>query len=43
MEDNKTGYRIRDIVVTRAIIEAGRLLESDVLDHIVIGQGKFIR
>lgn len=31
-----------DIVVTRAIIEAGRLLEVDVLDHVVIGQGKFI-
>ena len=31
-----------DIVITRAIIEAGRLLEIDVLDHIIIGQGKFI-
>jgi DNA repair protein RadC len=31
-----------DIVVTRAIIEAGRLLEVDVLDHVVIGQGKYI-
>ena len=31
-----------DIVVTRAIIEAGRLLEIEVLDHIVIGQGRFI-
>lgn len=31
-----------DIVVTRAIVEAGRLLEVDVLDHIIIGHGKFI-
>jgi DNA repair protein RadC len=31
-----------DIVVTRAIIEAGKMLEVDVLDHVVIGDGRFI-
>jgi DNA repair protein RadC len=31
-----------DIAVTRAIIEAGKLLDVDVLDHLVIGSGKFI-
>lgn len=31
-----------DIAVTRAIVEAGKLLDVDVLDHLVIGSGKFI-
>ncbi|MBW8010129.1 MAG: JAB domain-containing protein [Chloroflexi bacterium] len=31
-----------DIAVTRAIIESGKLLDIDVLDHIVIGQGSFV-
>ena len=31
-----------DIAVTRAIIEAGKLLDVDVLDHLVIGSGIFI-
>jgi len=31
-----------DIAVTRAIVEAGKLLDIDVLDHLVIGGGKFI-
>ena len=31
-----------DIAVTRAIVEAGNLLDVDVLDHLVIGSGKFI-
>lgn len=30
-----------DVQVTRAALEAGRLLNIDVLDHVVIGQGKF--
>ena len=30
-----------DIAVTRAIVEAGKLLDIDVLDHLVIGGGKF--
>jgi len=29
-----------DIAVTRAIVQAGKLLDVDVLDHMVIGQGK---
>lgn len=31
-----------DIAVTRAIIEAGNLLDIEVLDHLVIGGGKFV-
>jgi DNA repair protein RadC len=29
-----------DAVVTRTIIQAGKLLDVDVLDHLIIGQGK---
>jgi DNA repair protein RadC len=31
-----------DVVVTRAIVQAGKLLDVDVLDHIVIGQGRWV-
>lgn len=31
-----------DVLVTRQIIEAGRLLDIDVLDHLVIGQGRYV-
>ena len=31
-----------DVAVTRAIVQAGRLLDVDVLDHMVIGQGKWV-
>jgi DNA repair protein RadC len=31
-----------DIAVTRAIVQAGRLLDVDVLDHMIIGQGKWV-
>lgn len=31
-----------DIAITRAIIEAGKLLDIQALDHLVIGQGRFI-
>ncbi|RJP49941.1 MAG: JAB domain-containing protein [Anaerolineaceae bacterium] len=31
-----------DVVVTRAIAQAGKLLDIDVLDHLVIGQGKWV-
>jgi DNA repair protein RadC len=30
-----------DIALTRAIVQAGKLLDIDVLDHLVIGQGRF--
>jgi len=30
-----------DAVVTRAIVQAGKLLDVDVLDHMVIGQGRW--
>jgi DNA repair protein RadC len=31
-----------DVAVTRAIVQAGKLLDVEVLDHIVIGQGKWV-
>jgi len=31
-----------DVAVTRAMIDAGRLLDIEVLDHIVIGTGRFV-
>jgi DNA repair protein RadC len=31
-----------DIALTRAVVSAGKLLDIDVLDHLVIGGGKFI-
>lgn len=31
-----------DIAITRAIVQAGKLLDVDVLDHIVIGRGRFV-
>ena len=31
-----------DIAITRAMIEAGKLLDIEVLDHLVIGLGKYI-
>lgn len=31
-----------DVAVTRAITQAGKLLDVEVLDHLVIGQGKWI-
>jgi DNA repair protein RadC len=31
-----------DIAMTRKLVEAGKLLDIDVLDHIVIGEGRFV-
>lgn len=31
-----------DIALTRAVVEAGRLLDIEVLDHLVIGQGRWV-
>ena len=31
-----------DVAITRAIIEAGRLLDVEVLDHLVIGRGRYV-
>ncbi|NWG22493.1 MAG: DNA repair protein RadC [Chloroflexi bacterium] len=31
-----------DVLVTRQMIEAGRLLDIDLLDHLVIGAGRFV-
>ncbi len=30
-----------DVAVTRAIVQAGKLLDIDVLDHVICSQGKF--
>src|SRR6266540_2479392 len=31
-----------DVLVTREIVSAGQLLDVEVLDHLVIGQGRFV-
>jgi DNA repair protein RadC len=31
-----------DVVLTRAVVEAGRLLDIEVLDHLVIGRGRWV-
>ncbi len=31
-----------DVAITRALVKAGRLLDIDVLDHLVIGRGRFV-
>lgn len=31
-----------DVAITRAILSAGKLLDVDVLDHLVIGQGRYV-
>jgi DNA repair protein RadC len=31
-----------DVAITKAIIQAGKLLDIQVLDHLIIGQGRFI-
>ncbi len=31
-----------DVAITRAILEAGKLLDVSVLDHIIVGSGRFI-
>jgi DNA repair protein RadC len=31
-----------DIAVTRSLIQAGELMQIEVLDHLIIGQGRWI-
>ena len=31
-----------DVALTRAMVEAGRLLDIEVLDHLIVGQGQFV-
>jgi DNA repair protein RadC len=31
-----------DVLVTRQIVEAGQLLDCEVLDHLVIGNGRYV-
>lgn len=33
---------IDDVLVTREIVAAGKLLDVDVLDHLVIGEGRYV-
>jgi RadC-like JAB domain len=33
---------IEDVLVTRQIVEAGALFDVEALDHLVIGQGRYI-
>ena len=33
---------IEDVLVTREIVQAGKLLDVDVLDHLVIGHGVWV-
>jgi DNA repair protein RadC len=30
------------VLITQQIVAAGKLLDVDVLDHLVIGQGRFV-
>jgi DNA repair protein RadC len=30
------------VAVTRAIVQAGKLLDIDILDHLVIGQARWV-
>jgi DNA repair protein RadC len=32
----------QDVAITRAMIEAGKLLDIEVLDHLVVGMGKYV-
>lgn len=31
-----------DVAITRAVVQAGRLLDLECLDHLIIGQGRFV-
>jgi len=31
-----------DVLVTRQVVDAGKLLDAEVLDHLVIGQGRYV-
>ena len=33
---------IDDVLVTREIVAAGKLLDVEVLDHLVLGEGRFV-
>ena len=41
--DNILHISIEDVAVTKEIVQAGKILDVDVLDHLVIGAGqKFV-
>jgi DNA repair protein RadC len=31
-----------DIAVTRAIVQAGKMMDIDILDHLVVGTGRYV-
>jgi len=31
-----------DVALTRSVVEAGKLMDVEVLDHLVIGHGRFV-
>lgn len=31
-----------DVAVTRAMVQAGKMLDIQVLDHLIIGNGRFV-
>lgn len=31
-----------DVAITRAVVEAGKLLDIDVLDHLILAQGRYV-
>jgi DNA repair protein RadC len=31
-----------DVALTRSLVEAGKVLDLQVLDHLIIGQGRFV-
>jgi len=33
---------LEDVAVTRAIVDAGKLLDIEVLDHLVIGKNRYV-
>lgn len=32
----------QDVAITRALVEAGKLLEVELLDHVIVGQGRYV-
>lgn len=33
---------IEDVAITRAVVQAGRLLDVECLDHLIVGRGRFV-
>jgi len=39
---NIVHINIEDVAVTRSLVEAGKLLDITLVDHLVIGHGRFV-